>query len=98
MRQEIDYQSDRKLSQSRNPDLIATLTDLPPRDTVRWVSSRKAAVVTAVQSGVISLSDACMRYSLSVEEFLSWQRAVEHHGTPGLRITHVQDYRKPAHR
>jgi len=98
MRQDVDYQSDRKFSLSRTPDSMAAFTDLPPRDTVRWVSSRKAAVVTAVQSGIISLSDACRRYSLSVEEFLSWQRAVERHGTPGLRITHVQDYRKPGHR
>ncbi|GAA0557976.1 DUF1153 domain-containing protein [Rhizomicrobium electricum] len=72
-----------------------TLADLPPRDTVRWVSRRKAAVVAAVQAGVISLPDACARYALSVEEFLSWQRTVERHGVPGLRITHAQDYRQP---
>ena len=68
--------------------------DLPPRDTVRWVSSRKAAVVAAVRIGVITLADACSRYSLSMEEFASWQRAVERHGNAGLRITHVQEYRK----
>jgi hypothetical protein len=70
-----------------------TLADLPPRDTVRWVSRRKATVVAAVQAGVITLSDACARYSLSVEEFLAWQRAVERHGIPGLRITRTQTYR-----
>jgi hypothetical protein len=70
-----------------------TLADLPPRDTVRWVSRRKAAVVAAVQAGVISLSDACARYALSVEEFLSWQRTFERHGVAGLKATHAQDYR-----
>jgi Protein of unknown function (DUF1153) len=70
-----------------------TLNNLPPRDTVRWVIRRKAAVVAAVQGGLISLNDACARYSLSAEEFVSWQRAVERHGVPGLRITHAQDYR-----
>jgi len=69
------------------------LAELPPRDTVRWVSRRKAAVVEAVQNGVLSLSDACERYNLSVEEYLSWERAVERHGMEGLRITHAQEYR-----
>ncbi len=75
-----------------------TIVDLPPRDTVRWVIRRKATVVAAVQGGLISLDDACARYKLSVEEFISWQRAVERHGVLGLRITHAQDYRPaPTH-
>jgi hypothetical protein len=86
---------DRLLSDQMVLPRPVTLADLPPRDTVRWVSRRKATVVAAVQAGVISLSDACSRYALSVEEFLSWQRTVERHGVPGLRITHAQDYRQP---
>ena len=70
-----------------------TIADLPPRDTKRWVSSRKALVVIAVQGGLISLDDACARYRLSVEEYLSWQRAVDRHGTAGLRATRAKDYR-----
>jgi hypothetical protein len=70
-----------------------TMADLPPRDTVRWVIRRKAAVVAAVQGGLLSLGDACTRYNLSAEEFLGWQRAVERHGVPGLRITHSRNYR-----
>jgi len=70
-----------------------TLADLPPSDTKRWVIRRKAEVVSAVRGGLISLEDACKRYTLSVEEFLSWQRAIEHHGLPGLRATRIQDYR-----
>ncbi len=75
-----------------------TLADLPPRDTVRWVTRRKAAVVMAVQGGLISLNDACTRYALSVEEFLSWQRMVERHGVRGLRVTHTQNYRQSSAR
>lgn len=74
-----------------------TLADLPPRDTVRWVSRRKAIVVAAVQAGVISLADACARYALSVEEFLSWQETIARHGVSGLRITHAQEYRDAKH-
>jgi hypothetical protein len=72
-----------------------SLADLPPRDTTRWVSRRKATVVAAVHSGLITLDDACRRYRLSVEEYLSWERTLQRHGVPGLRITHAQDYRDP---
>ena len=70
-----------------------TIADLPPRDTVRWVIRRKARVVAAVQGGLLTLNDACVRYNLSAEEFLGWQRAVEHNGVAGLRVTHAQDFK-----
>jgi hypothetical protein len=54
---------------------------------------RKAVVVAAVRSGSISLQEACRRYKLSVEEFLAWQRAIDRHGIPGLRVTRLQIYR-----
>ena len=63
--------------------------ELPLPDTKRWVPRRKAAVVHAIRIGMISLMEACLRYNLSVEEFLSWQRAVKRHGTPGLRVTRL---------
>jgi len=66
--------------------------DLPPPDTKRWVTRRKAVVVNAVRSGVISLEEVCRRYELSVDEFLAWQRAIETHGVPGLRVTRLQIY------
>ncbi len=72
---------------------IASLDSLPPPDTKRWVIRRKAEVVAAVRAGLLSLEEACRRYTLSIEEFLSWQRLVESHGLPGLRVTRLQDYR-----
>jgi len=69
------------------------MIELPPPDTKRWVVRRKAAVVWAVRIGMISFEEACQRYDLSVEEFLAWHRAVERHGTPGLRATKLQIYR-----
>ena len=71
------------------------MADLPPANTRRWVVRRKAPVVAGVQSGKITLEEACRRYSLSEEEFRSWQRAYERHGLPGLRATRVQQYRPP---
>lgn len=70
-----------------------TLADLPKPDTTRWVTRRKAEVVAAVQGGLISLEEACERYRLSVEEYLSWQHGIARHGLDGLRATHVQDHR-----
>jgi hypothetical protein len=73
--------------------LAPTMATLPPPNTKRWVIRRKAAVVSAVRAGVLSLEEACQRYHLSVEEFLSWQRLIDRHGMRGLRATRLQDYR-----
>ncbi|MEO1251216.1 MAG: DUF1153 domain-containing protein [Pseudomonadota bacterium] len=70
-----------------------TLKDLPPTTTKRWVIRRKAEVVAAVRGGLLTLEEACDRYKLTVEEFLSWQKAIDQHGLPGLRATRVQQYR-----
>jgi hypothetical protein len=70
-----------------------TIADLPPPATKRWVIRRKAEVVAAVRGGLLSLEDACKRYRLTVDEFLSWQRSIDRHGMAGLRATRVQDYR-----
>jgi hypothetical protein len=59
----------------------------------RWVVRRKAVIVAAVRDGTLSLQEACRRYHLSVEEFLAWQRAIDAHGVPGLRVTRLQIYR-----
>ena len=73
-----------------------SIDDLPPPDTERWVIRRKAEVVAAVRAGLISLEEACERYRLSVEEFLSWQRLIDRHGMRGLRTTRLQQYRRSA--
>lgn len=70
-------------------------SDLPPKDTKRWVASRKAAVVRAVRGGLIGQKEACEIYGLSSEEYLSWQLAVEEHGEAALKTTQIQQYRQP---
>jgi hypothetical protein len=69
------------------------IDDLPPPGATRWVIRRKAQVVAAVQAGVISLEEVCERYTLSIEEFQSWQKSLEGHGLYGLRTTRLQIYR-----
>ncbi|WP_455465674.1 CtrA inhibitor SciP [Bartonella sp. B39] len=70
-----------------------TIADLPPKTTRRWVIRRKAEVVAAVRGGLLSLDEACQRYTLTVEEFLSWQSLIDEHGLAGLRTTRIQHYR-----
>jgi hypothetical protein len=70
-----------------------TLADLPPPETKRWVIRRKAEVVAAVRGGLLTIEEACQRYSLSSEEFTSWQRLIDRHGVRGLRTTRLQEYR-----
>lgn len=71
-----------------------TIADLPPQGTRRWVIRRKAEVVAAVRGGLLSLEEACQRYKLTVEEFLSWQSSIDSHGLAGLRTTRLQQYRE----
>ena len=70
-----------------------TLDSLPPPDTTRWVVRRTAAVVAAVTGGLLTIDEVCARYGLTVEEFTSWQRAVDRSGMPGLRVTRIQHYK-----
>ncbi len=34
------------------------------------------------------------RYTLTVDEFLSWQFSIDQHGLAGLRTTRIQQYRQ----
>jgi len=74
---------------------VMTRADLPPPDTRRWVVSRKAQVVRAVQCGLLPRPEALERYGLSEDELDSWERALRDHGPGALRATAVQKYRQP---
>lgn len=72
---------------------LMTRHDLPAPDIKRWVSRRKAEVVLAVEGGLLSMEEACRRYSLTVEEFVSWEHGLERHGLNGLKASRAQQYR-----
>ncbi|RYH10334.1 DUF1153 domain-containing protein [Tropicimonas sp. IMCC6043] len=74
---------------------IMTRADPPPRDTRRWVASRKAAVVRAVRGGLITIDEARKWYEISNEEFESWATAVMTHGEAALKTTRLQQFRTP---
>src|SRR6516225_459419 len=67
---------------------------LPPRDTKRWSSRRKAAVLVAVRTGVMTREEARQRYLISEEELAGWEVAFDRAGIPGLRVTRPQSYRR----
>jgi len=70
-----------------------TRDDLPSPHTKRWVIRRKAEVVAAVNGGLLTIDEVLERYNLTLEEFASWQRAVDRSGMQGLRVTRIQHYR-----
>lgn len=70
-----------------------TLADLPSPETKRWVMRRKAEVVAAVNGGLLTIDEVLERYNLTLEEFASWQRAMDRSGMKGLRVTRIQKYR-----
>lgn len=72
---------------------VMTADDLPPPGTKRWVMRRKAEVVAGVRAGAISLDEACRRYTLSVDEYRSWERLLDDHGIKGLRVTRLKELR-----
>ena len=74
---------------------VMTRADLPPPGTKRWVASRKAAVVRAVEAGLITRGNALQTYELSEDEFAEWEHAVMTHGEAALRTTWLQKYRQP---
>ena len=70
-----------------------SVNDLPSPNTKRWVFRRKAEVVAGIRAGLITIEEACQRYTLSIEELLSWQHLIDNHGVRALRATKVKDYR-----
>jgi hypothetical protein len=70
-----------------------SIHDLPPTSTKRWVIRRKAEVVAGVRGGLLSLEEACERYTLSVDEFVTWQMQIDRYGLAGLRTTKIHKYR-----
>ena len=74
----------------KTASLESSIEALPPADTRRWVARRKAAVVRAVQAGLLGLDEALARYRLTMEEYAGWQRGLYRHGLRGLQATRAQ--------
>lgn len=86
----LEYVNSRPVRLASANREVLTHGDLPPAGITRWVASRKAQVVAAVRSGLLTLEEALARYDLSVAEFYSWQAALDRNGVDGLRVGAVQ--------
>ncbi len=89
----MEYTNSRPLRIIGPDSAILTRETMPPPDTSRWVASRKAQVVAAVESGLMTLDEVIRRYNLSLEEFYSWQHAMDRAGVKGLRVAWAQEDR-----
>jgi hypothetical protein len=74
---------------------VLTRADLPDPGVVRWVASRKAAVVKAVRHGLVPRAEVLERYGISGEELDAWMEAVDLHGEAALKATSLRRYRQP---
>jgi len=72
---------------------VLSRADLPPVSIRRWVASRKAVVVQAVEHGLVARDEVLERYDLTEEEFDSWCLAVQKHGIQALKVTALQKFR-----
>jgi len=73
---------------------VLSRADLPPASIRRWVASRKAVVVKAVEHGLVARTEVLDRYDLTEEEFESWRLAVQRHGVQALKVTTLQKFRQ----
>ncbi len=61
-------------------DAFGSVPELPPPPVRRWTIRRKAAVIEAVRGGWVPIEEVCRLYTLSVDEFLAWERDVDQFG------------------
>lgn len=69
------------------------MSNLPSPETIRWVKSKKLAVVKAIKRRAITPKQAEKMYMLSKEELDSWINLYEKHGQDALKTTYLQEYR-----
>ncbi|MGR4893120.1 DUF1153 domain-containing protein [Sphingopyxis sp. LARHCG72] len=66
---------------------------LPPQDVKRWTTSRKALLVSAIDSGSLNFIEACKCYAITPEELAHWCQRYHRAGKAALRVTQTQHYR-----
>lgn len=66
------------------PNLKEIAANLPASYATRWNPARKAAVVRAVEAGILPLERALTLYRLSLGEFATWQASYAVRGVQGL--------------
>lgn len=66
-------------------------TDMPDPKTIRhWTPNKKAVIVQAVHTELITLEAALDLYNISREEFDGWKKGLLTGGIKALRVTYLQ--------
>ena len=78
----------------RSDRTVFSLVDLPASDTKALDHAPQTDVVDAVHGGLLTKEEACWRYALTMDEYLSWQIAVERFGRAGLNARRAQNDRR----
>lgn len=72
---------------------MVTDNDPRPAPTKRWVTRKKAEVVSAVVAGLFTLEEVLARFDLTYGEYHKWRRYLEKRGTAEL-LTSLKKCRK----
>ena len=93
----------RRILSTNDPDEVEVIRAAAERalidhcgDTVRLrglIEFSNRCVLDCHYCGIRRGNRAVKRYSLTLEEFASWQRSIDRSGMPGLRVTRIQHYR-----
>jgi hypothetical protein len=73
-------------SDLRKEALHGVQTTVPPSAAIRWSAWRKVELITAIRVGVITFSEACERYCLSLKELSAWEAAFDKDGLAALQM------------
>lgn len=73
----------------RQDGTIFSVRELPRRNG-RWTAGRKAEVVCAIMSGILTVQEAMDRYNLSEEELSRWHNTLAASGQEALRVNQIQ--------
>lgn len=60
---------------------------------MKWVASRKARLIRAIEDGEMTDLDAYIAYGITKPELDEWREKYTKFGLRGLRVTHVKKYR-----
>ena len=92
-RREAAPDQDNGSNEASNGHQVTTTSKAPPL-IKRWPPAMKAKVLEEVAEGVLTLEEACKRYALSIEEYLTWQQGIELFGLAGLQVNKQQELRR----
>ena len=83
-----------ELGRSGRPMMMSAGAGAARRTGSSTTIAKNSAALTWGRGGLLSLEEACSRYTLTGDEFLSWQHSIDQHGLAGLRSTRTQQYRQ----